>query len=199
MTDEPLRWGILGTGNMAAQFAADLALTSSGRIVAVGSRAATNAAVFCERHGVGGARASYEALVADPDVEAVYVASPNPLHHPLALAALVGDKAVLVEKPFTVNAVQGAELVQVARERGRFLMEAMWTRCLPHVRALREVLAAGRIGDVRLLVAEHGIGFPMDTRHRIYDPGLAGGALLDLGVYLLSLASLAFGRRATSM
>ncbi len=191
--DDAVRWGILGTGNIASKFALDLSLSGSGRVVAVGSRTVEAADEFCARAGVPRGYPSYEQLVADDDVEAVYVALPNPLHYAGAVAALEAGKAVLVEKPFTVEAREARALVTLARERGLFLMEGMWTRCLPHFADLRAVLDSGRIGDVRLVVAEHGIGFPLDPTHRIYDRDLAGGALLDLGVYVLWLASFVFG------
>lgn len=188
-----LRWGILGTGNIATKFADDLTRSATGRVVAVGSRTGTAAQAFCERFVVPRGYGNYEQLVADDEVEAVYVALPNPLHHVAARAALEAGKAVLVEKPFTVNLGEALDLVQLARERHLFVMEGMWTRCLPHFAALRGVLDSGRIGDVRLVIAEHGIGFPLERTHRIYDPELAGGALLDLGVYVLWLASFVFG------
>lgn len=188
-----VRWGILGTGNIAGKFAEDLSRSTAGRVVAVGSRTKEAAAAFCARLGIPRGYPSYERLVLDDEVEAVYVALPNPLHHEGAIAALEAGKAVLVEKPFTVNLEQARQLVETARHRGLFLMEGMWTRCLPHFTELRAVLDSGRIGDVRLVVAEHGIGFPLDPTHRIYDRSLAGGALLDLGVYVLWLASFVFG------
>lgn len=193
INEQALRWGILGTGNIASKFAEDLARTTSGRVVAVGSRTTTAASGFCARFAVPRAYGSYEELVADDEVEVVYVALPNPLHYAGARAALDAGKGALVEKPFTVNLGEATELVRLARERRLFLMEGMWTRCLPHFAELRRVLDSGRIGDVRLVIAEHGIGFPVDPDHRIYDPGLAGGALLDLGVYVLWLASFVFG------
>ncbi|HTW98845.1 MAG TPA: Gfo/Idh/MocA family oxidoreductase [Acidimicrobiales bacterium] len=194
MTGAPFGWGIVGAGNIASQFTRDLALSKlGGRVVAVGSRSRAKAEAFAERFGIGRAYASYEELVADGEVEAVYVALANPFHHRGALLALRGGKPALVEKPFTVNAAQAAELVGLARSEGLFLMEGMWTRCLPHMRTLRGLLDGGVLGSVRLVVAEHGIWFPPDPGYRIYDPDLAGGALLDLGVYVLSLASLVYG------
>jgi len=191
--EDGLRWGILGAGRIASTFTRDLALSSAGEVVAIGSRTADRAEAFRDQHHLTRAHASYEGLVADDDVEAVYIALPHPFHHQASLLALHAGKAVLVEKPFTVDARQAAELIAVARSQGVFLMEAMWTRFLPQFRHIRRLLEDRRLGDVRLLVAENGEWFAKDPNHRIYNPSLAGGALLDLGVYVLSLASMVLG------
>ncbi|HUB76301.1 MAG TPA: Gfo/Idh/MocA family oxidoreductase [Solirubrobacteraceae bacterium] len=188
-----LRWGIVGTGGIAATFAGDLALGESGRVVAVGSRSAAGAERFAAQHGVERAHASYEALVADPEVDVVYVATPHPWHHANTLLALDAGKPVLVEKPFTMNAAEARELVAAARERGLFLMEAMWTRFLPHVHAIRRLLAQGALGEIVAVSADHGQWFPDDPSHRLFAPELGGGALLDLGVYPVSFASMVLG------
>ena len=138
-----IRWGIIGTGGIASTFASDLARTGSGTVFAVGSRRETGAEEFGERFAVPNRHVGYEALVADPQVDAVYVATPHPMHHEDALLALRAGKHVLVEKPFTMNAAEAEELVAEARERGLFLMEAMWTRFLPHIAAIRRLLRAG--------------------------------------------------------
>ena len=141
-----LRWGILGTGLIAGAFAADLVHTGTGEVTAVGSRSRAGAEAFGERYGVARRHASYEELVADPDVDVVYVATPHPFHHQNALLALEAGKHVLVEKAFTMNAAEAIELVVAARDRGLFLMEAMWTRFLPHVVEIRRLLADGALG-----------------------------------------------------
>src|ERR1700742_4588087 len=128
-----LRWGILGTGLIAGAFAADLVHTDTGEVTAVGSRGQARADEFGDRHAVARRHASYEALVADPHVDVIYVATPHSFHHQNALLALEAGKHVLVEKAFTMNAAEAVELVAAARARGLFLMEAMWTRFLPHV------------------------------------------------------------------
>lgn len=189
----PLRWGVLGTGGIAAAFTADLRRSRLGEVVAVGSRAPATAADFAARLGVPRAHGTYEALLADDDIDAVYVATPHPWHYPLALAAIDTGRAVLVEKPFTVNALEARALVAAARERGSFLMEAMWTRFLPHIHYVRSVLASGRLGEIRAVAADHGQWFVEDEAHRLFAPGLAGGALLDLGVYPVSFASMVLG------
>jgi predicted dehydrogenase len=191
---EPLRWGVIGTGGIAAVFAADLELTDSGRVIAVGSRELARAEGFGERFAVPNRHGSYEALVADPEVDAVYVATPHPMHRADAGLALRAGKPVLLEKPFTVTAVEARELVELARERGLFMMEAMWTRFLPHIERIRELLAEGALGEIVTVIADHGQWFAEDREHRLFAPELAGGALLDLGVYPVAFASMVLGR-----
>jgi predicted dehydrogenase len=181
----------MGTGGIAATFAADLELTDSGTVAAVGSRSRAGADRFADRFGIDRRHASYEDLAADPDIDAVYVATPHPMHHANALLALRAGKAVLVEKPFTMNAEQARELVKVARDNNVFLMEAMWTRFLPHVRRVRELI--GGLGDIVTVTADHGQWFTEDAEHRLFAPALGGGALLDLGVYVVSFASMVLG------
>ena len=189
----PLRWGLIGTGGIAATFAADLALSGAGVVAAVGSREAATATRFAERFGVPRAHGSYEGLVGDETVDCVYVATPHPLHHANARLALEHGKPVLVEKAFTMTADEARDLVALARSRGLFLMEAMWTRCLPHVRALRAVVASGALGELVAVYADHGQWFELDPASRLFDPALGGGALLDLGVYPVSFASMLLG------
>jgi predicted dehydrogenase len=191
MTDKPLRWGIMGTGGIAGAFAEDLKLTDSGVVAAVGSRTAESARAFAEQRGIPTRHGSYEALANDPDVDIVYVATPHPLHHGNARLALEAGKPVLVEKPFTMNAEEARDLVALARERDLFLMEAMWTRFLPHIRHVRELLPS--LGDVVTVTADHGQWFAEDPAFRLFAPGLGGGALLDLGIYPVSFASMVLG------
>jgi predicted dehydrogenase len=191
--DTELRWGLIGTGGIAATFAEDLVRTDSGRAAAVGSRRQESADDFAERFGIPNRHASYEALVEDPDVDAVYVATPHPMHLPAATLALRAGKPVLVEKPFTMDAAQARELVALARAQGVFAMEAMWTRFLPHVRAIREILALGELGEIVTVLADHGQWFAADPAFRLFAPELGGGALLDLGIYPVSFASMVLG------
>ena len=183
-----VRWGILGTGWIARQFVADLKLTGR-QVRAVGSRADETAERFASEFGISHAHGTYEALVADPDVDIIYVATPHIRHHADASMALRAGKHVLVEKPFTINAAEAQSLVDLAAGRGLVVLEAMWTRWLPHMRAVRELISSGAIGDVRVIVADHMQTLPADLRHRINLLELGGGALLDLGVYPISLAS----------
>ncbi len=194
---EPLRWGLIGTGWIADRFAADLAFTDSGRVVAVGSRRIETVNRFADRFDIPNRHASYEALVADPEVDVVYVATPHPLHHPDTLLALGAGKPVLVEKPFTMNAAEARELVAAARAEKLFLMEAMWTRFLPHIAEIRRLLAGGVLGEIVTVSADHGQWFAKDPDFRLFAPELGGGALLDLGIYPVSFASMLLGTPST--
>ncbi|HEY5394824.1 MAG TPA: Gfo/Idh/MocA family oxidoreductase [Trebonia sp.] len=191
--NSPVRWGILGTGGIAASFASDLRLSEAGVAVAVGSRSQAAADRFADSYGIANRHDSYESLVADPDVDVIYVATPHPMHRDNAILALRAGKHVLVEKPFTMNAAEAREVVAVARERGLFAMEAMWTRFLPHVGVIREWLGKGMLGDVVTVTADHGQWFAEDAGFRLFAPELGGGALLDLGVYPVSFASMVLG------
>ena len=197
----PIRWGILGTGAIAKLFATGLQSVPDATLAAVGSRAAATADAFADRFGAARRHASYEALAADPEIDIVYIATPHPMHHTAAKLCLEAGKAVLCEKPFTVNTIQAREVVALARERKLFLMEAMWTRFLPLMVRFRELIAAGAIGEPRLLTADFGFRHNGDASHRLFNPDLAGGALLDVGVYVVSLASMIFGppERGTGM
>jgi predicted dehydrogenase len=161
-----VRWGILGTGGIARQFVADLQLTGH-EVTAVGSRAAVAAARFAADYGIARAHASYEDLVADDAVDIVYVATPHSRHHADALLALAAGKHALVEKAFTINAAEAQELVDLAAARGLVVLEAMWTRWLPHMVAVRSLISEGGIGEVRAVLADHTQKLPEDPAHRI--------------------------------
>jgi predicted dehydrogenase len=195
MTDA-LRWGILATGGIAHQFAGDL-VKNGFTVQAVGSRSQAGADAFAAEFGIPTAHPSYEALVADPEVDIIYVATPHPFHEAHAALALEAGKHVLVEKPLTVNAGQARLLVALAESNNLLLLEAMWTRFLPHMARIREIIAAGTLGDVRSLIADHTQSLPDDPDHRINSLALGGGALLDLGIYPVSFASALFGRPET--
>ena len=190
---EPLRWGIISTGGIARTFVNDLQYTESGVAVAVGSRTIEAANTFADRFGIAHRYGSYEELVADPDVDAVYVGTPHPMHFENARLALENNKPVLVEKAFTMTAHDAIELIELARAKKLFLMEAMWTRCLPHVAAVNQLIAAGDLGDIVAVEADHGQYFEYDPASRWFSPELGGGALLDLGVYPVSFASMLLG------
>jgi predicted dehydrogenase len=174
-------------------FVTDLQLSDSAVATAVGSRSQGSADRFADEFGIANRHARYESLVADPNVDVVYVATPHPMHRDNAILALRAGKHVLVEKPFTMNAVEAREIVQVARDNGRFAMEAMWTRFLPHIVVIRDWLARGVLGDIITVTADHGQWFVEDPEFRLFAPGLGGGALLDLGVYPVSFASMVLG------
>lgn len=187
------RWGVIGTGGIAAAFVRDLTLLPDASVVAVGSRKQESADEFAAEHSITRAYPSYGQLAADPDVDVVYVATPHPGHHDAAMLAIEAGKAVLVEKPFTMDARQAESLVAAARARGTFLMEAMWTRFVPHIVRVRELLAGNALGDLTTVLAEHGQWFEADPSHRLFAPELGGGALLDLGIYPVSFASMVLG------
>jgi len=184
----PLRWGILGAGGIARTFARQVPALSSGEVVAVGSRDGSRAAAFAGEFGIPRSHAGYAALVADEGVDAVYVATPHSEHRAQALQAIEAGKHVLVEKAFTRSAAEAREVFAAARERGVFVMEAMWTRFLPHMVAIRHLVRSGAIGEVVSLHADHGQRLDHDPAGRLLNLELAGGALLDLGVYPVSLA-----------
>lgn len=185
-----VRWGILGAGNIAATLTRAVSERTAGSVVAVGSRGKDKAAAFIDEHLSGDtsvtAHGSYEELVSDPNVDVIYVATPHSHHHEHALLAINAGKHVLVEKSFTRNAAEAREVLEAAEQHGVFIMEAMWTRFLPHVAAIRAVIQQGLIGQVTTIMADHGFLFPYDPNHRIYNINLAGGGLLDLGVYPVS-------------
>ncbi len=190
---KPVRWGIVGTGGIAHTFVRDLELIDEGVAVAVGSRTKASADAFADEFDIPVRYGSYEELVQDPDVDVVYVSTPHPMHHANTLLALEAGKPVLCEKAFTMTATEARDLVATARAKGLFLMEAMWTRFLPHVVKIRELVASGALGDLVLVEADHGQWFPLNPEHRIFAPELGGGALLDLGVYPVSFASMLLG------
>jgi predicted dehydrogenase len=191
-----IQWGILGTGGIARTFTEDLLLLGH-EVVAVGSRAGGTAEAFAERYGIGRAYGSYAELAADDKVDVVYVATPHNVHHSAARTCLEAGRAVLVEKPFTTTAADAEDLVALARERNLFAMEAMWTRFNPLVARLRALVADGAIGEVKAVYADFSENFPFDAGHRLWAPELAGGALLDLGVYPVSFAWMLLGAPAT--
>ena len=194
---EQFRWGILGCGNIAKKFAIGLQAIDDATLVAVGSRTQENADAFAEEFSAERRHPSYEALAADPDVDAIYVATPHPFHKDNSILCLKNKKPVLCEKPFTINKPEAEELVSVAQAEDIFLMEAMWTRFLPLVVRLRELLAEGVIGDVRLVQADFGFRGNVNPDNRLFNLELGGGGLLDVGVYTISFASMLLGTPAS--
>jgi predicted dehydrogenase len=192
-----VRFGIIGTGGIARSFATDLQAVEGARLVAIGSRSQESADRFGDPFDVPHRHPSYEALVADEDVDVVYVATPHPLHAENALAAIAHGKHVLVEKPFTMDAAEARQVVDAARAAGVFCLEAMWTRFLPHTVKIRELVADGALGRVVQVSVDHGQFFAPDPTHRLYAPELGGGALLDLGIYPVSWAHMVLGAPTT--
>lgn len=192
-TAPPLNWGILAPGFIAHQFVSALRTATRQRVVAVGSRTPEKARAFADEFGIPGAYGSYQHLLADPQVQAVYVASPHSEHAAQALLAIEAGKHVLVEKSFTRNAREARRVVDAARKHGVALMEAMWARFLPHTDIVRQLLADGVLGELETFIADHGQRLDPSEVPRLHDPKLAGGALLDLGIYPVSYASFVLG------
>ena len=188
-----IRWGILGTGSIAHSFAKGLAALPDAQLHAVGSRAQETADAFGAQFSVPNCYPSYDALVADPGIDVIYVATPHTSHCENTIRCLEAGKHVLCEKPFALNAGQAQQMIAAAGERELFLMEAMWTRFVPALVKTREWLNSGTIGPVRALFCDMGFRTQFDSSSRLYDPKLGGGALLDLGVYPVSLASMVLG------
>ncbi len=188
-----IRWGVVGPGRIAEKVVEDFAVVDGARAVAVASRSLDRARAFAARHGIERAHGSYADILADPEVDVLYVATPHPQHHAIALGALRAGKALLIEKAFTATTAGAAEIVDVARETGVFVMEAMWTRFQPAIVAVRDLIADGAIGEVRSVQADLGVAREYDPSDRLFDPALGGGALLDLGVYVVSFAQMVLG------
>ncbi|WP_312560550.1 Gfo/Idh/MocA family oxidoreductase [Anaerospora sp.] len=190
----PIKWGILSTGTIARKFAATLnQLSDCGELAAVASRNTDGANQFASEYIVPKAYSSYSDLARDPDIDVVYIATPHSLHYENAKLCLENGKHVLCEKSFTVNAVQAAELFELAREKNRFIMEAFWTKFLPAYQLLYKTLAEKTIGNITHFRAEYGFA-PTGARYiRKFDPLLAGGALLDIGVYAIGVAAMLLG------
>ncbi|WP_422115567.1 Gfo/Idh/MocA family protein [Brachybacterium sp. UNK5269] len=188
-----LRWGVISPGHIADQFTATAHRATASRVVSVVSRSAQRAEAFAAKHGIERSFDTVEDMLAAGGLDAVYIASPHAQHHALARPVLEAGVPVLVEKAFTLNAEQARELLDLARERGVFAMEAMWARFLPQYDVLRQIVAGGLLGEIVEVAADHGQSFPLDPAHRMYAPELGGGALLDLGVYPVSFAQMVLG------
>ena len=186
-----IRWGVIGTGGIARAFARDLQRVPGQKVTAVGSRTIEKANAFASEFDCT-ALGSYQALV-ESDVDAVYVATPHPMHAPNTILALGHGKPVLCEKPFAVNARESSAMIAEAKNRDLLLMEAMWSRFLPHYRAIGEMIRAGEFGEIISVSADHGQNLPLPKYYRLHAPELAGGALLDLGIYPLSFAYFVLG------
>jgi len=188
-----INWGIIGCGGIAHMFATSLRALDRGTLLAGASRTPGRVAEFAEKHGIARVYTDYESLMADPDVDAVYIATTHNFHFENVRLCLENGKHVLCEKPFTVNAAQTGELIKLARVKKLFIMEAVWTRFLPAIDKLRELLAEGAIGEVRTVRADFSLMGDFGAEHRLKNKALAGGALLDLGIYPITFASLVFG------
>jgi scyllo-inositol 2-dehydrogenase (NADP+) len=187
-------WGILGTGFIARKMADALQLVPQSKLYAIGSRNRDTAVDFARQFHVEKAYGSYEELAKDPEIDIVYIATPHNLHYENSMMCLENGKHVLCEKPFAVNGREVREMIGKAIEKNRFVMEAMWTRFLPGLIKVHEMVKAGQIGRIRLLKADFGINVPFNPAHRLYNKQLIGGSLLDVGIYPLFLSLLLLGK-----
>jgi len=187
-----LRWGIVGT-SIADRFVDAIHRHTTQRAVAVTARDEERTADFARRHGIAAVRPSLDALLDDPEIDIVYISTPHVLHREQALAAIAAGKHVLIEKPIAMSAAEARDITDAAVAAGRFATEAMWTRYLPQTGIIRRVVADGMLGDIRLVAADFGFSIPVMPEHRLWDPALGGGALLDAGVYPISFASSVLG------
>jgi dihydrodiol dehydrogenase / D-xylose 1-dehydrogenase (NADP) len=194
---EKIRWGILGPGRISGKFAACLTEVEGAELAAVGSRSLKRAERFAAEFGFTRAHGSYEALAADDGVDAVYIGTPHSFHREHTILCLRAGRHVLCEKPFAINTVEASEMIAAAREEKRALMEAMWMRFMPSIVKVRELVAKGSIGEIRSITADFGFRAEFDPENRIFDPVLGGGALLDVGIYPLSLAHMLLGEPET--
>ncbi len=194
-----VRWGIMGAGGISSKFASDLLQSTEGELLAVASRTPGKAEKFAEEFKAPKAYDSYEAFVADPEIDIVYIGTLHPMHKEGVLLCLNAGKAVLCEKPFMMSAQETEEVMAAAKKNNVFLMEAMWTRYLPPIVQAREWIAEGRIGEIKMLTANFGFDFGGDPKHRLLDKKLGGGALLDAGIYPISFASMVFGKQPTKI
>lgn len=188
-----MRWGILATGGIAATFVEDLQHVPDAEVRAVGSRTQAAADAFAARYGIPRAYGDWDALAADDELDVIYVATPHQAHYDAAGRCVRAGQAVLCEKPLTLDATTSRDLIDTARTAGVFLMEAVWTRCNPLVRRLCRLVADGAIGEVTTVHADFGLAGPYPPEHRLRAPELGGGALLDLGIYPLTMAHLMLG------
>jgi len=189
-----IRWGILGCGRIARKFAADLLLVSDAKLTAVGARHLENAQAFAKEFQVSHIHGSYEELVGDPEVDVIYIASPHALHHEHTLLCLNHKKAVLCEKAFAINLRQVEEMVELSRKNNIFLMEAIWTKFLPHYQKLHELIANGELGEINSILINFGFIPQSPVPPRLFDPSLGGGSLLDIGIYNVFMTLSILGR-----
>jgi predicted dehydrogenase len=188
-----IRWGILGTGKIATAFANALQETPDAKLVAVASRSVDSATKFGAQFGVTRCHGTYQGLADDDQVDVIYIATPHPMHHENAIMCLNGGKALLVEKSFTMNRRQAEEIIALARQKRLFVMEAMWTRFMPAVVEAKRIVDSGEIGTPANVSADFGFNADVGPEHRLFNPELGGGALLDLGIYPLSMSSFFLG------
>ncbi|MEH6592435.1 MAG: Gfo/Idh/MocA family oxidoreductase [Halioglobus sp.] len=192
------RWGLIGPGKIAGQFAGALKVVENSNLHAIAGRNGPRSEAFARCHGVPLCYDNHSELLNDPDIDAVYIATPHRFHFELARDCLLAGKPVLCEKPLAVNMHEARELIELSRRHGVFLMEGLWTRFLPIYDEVNQWLVAGKIGEVTSITSTFGFTFPRKLDDRLLNPDLAGGALLDLGVYNLAMSQWVFGTQPVS-
>lgn len=178
-----IRWGILGTGTIAHKFASDFRYVDNAELTAVGSRSLEKAEDFCREFNIPLSFGSYEDLAASPEVDIIYIATPHSFHHQNTLLCLHSGKAVLCEKPFALNAEQASEMIDLAHQKKLFLMDALWTKFLPHYQKMMEIVKNGELGEIKVVLANFGFRSCADPKSRLFNPALGGGSLMDIGIY----------------
>jgi predicted dehydrogenase len=189
-----IRWGILGCGRIARKFAADLAFVKDARLIALGARHIDHAREFAKDFPAPNIHGSYEDLVADPEVDVIYIATPHALHHEHTLLCLNNNKPVLCEKAFAINLRQAEEMIKVSKQRRVFLMEALWSKFLPQYQKMQELIEAGELGEISNMLVDFGFIPQAPVPARLYDPALGGGSLLDIGIYNVFFVLSVLGR-----
>lgn len=189
-----IRWGILGAGKIAKKFASDLRLVKDAELIAIGSRNVDTAQVFARDYPAKYLHGGYESLVKNPEVDIIYVATPHNFHYEHTLLCLQHDKAVLCEKPFAINAREASAMIALAKEKKVFLMEALWTKFLPHFIKVKELVASGQVGTIKSVLVKFGFRPTEPIAPRIFDPALAGGTMLDIGIYNVFMALSILGK-----
>jgi len=188
LTSRPIRWGILGSGRIARKFAADLKYVKDSELIAIGSRSIESAESFANEFPVAYKHASYEALVQNDEVDVIYIATPHNLHYENTLLCLNNNKAVLCEKPFAMNISQAKAMIELAREKKLFLMEALWTKFLPHYNKTLEIIRNGDLGEIKSILVNFGFRPAPPVPKRLFDPVLGGGTIMDIGIYNVFMA-----------
>ena len=191
---QKIRWGILGCGKIAGKFASDLTLSENGVLAACASRDVEKSQSFAKEHNASLFFDTYEALAECEQVDVIYIATPNTFHHEHAILCLKNKKAVLCEKPFAINKSQVEAMIKVAKDNNTFLMEAMWTGCLPNIINIQNTIRSGIVGEIIHLAADFGFKADYDPKSRLFDPALGGGSLLDIGIYPIYMSLLFMGK-----
>ena len=189
-----IKWGILGAGRIARKFASDLKLVTDAELIAIGSRSQETAETFGDEFSIKYRHDSYEALVENPEVDVIYIATPHNLHNENTLLCLQHNKAVLCEKPFAMNARQAKMMIDLAKEKNLFLMEARWTMFHPHYKKMHEMIGQGLLGDIRSVLINFGFKPVSPVPARLFDPALGGGTLMDIGIYNVFMAMSILGK-----